>query len=87
MLNQQQLVWQCRRGVRELDVLLGRFLQMDSATGTSAYNQLDSQGKEAFERLLKVQDPIIMDWLFGKAESEDQGVADIIKRLQSLSGL
>lgn len=87
MLNQQQLVWQCRRGVRELDVLLGRFLQTDSTTGESPYSQLDQQGKEAFERLLTVQDPVIMDWLFDKYAAEDEGVSKIIKQLQILSGL
>ncbi len=80
MLNHQQLVWRCRRGVRELDVLLGRFLE-------SSYNELDVEGKEAFERLLEVQDPVIMDWLFGKYDSEDKGVAKIITQLQQLSGL
>jgi len=80
-MNQSQLVWRCRRGIRELDVLFGRFLESD-------YPNLSDQEQLAFERLLEVQDPIIMDWLFGKSSPEnDQELRELISRLQSLSGL
>ena len=80
MLNAQQLVWRCRRGIRELDVLLARFLE-------SEYPQLSARERLAFERLLEVQDPVIMDWLFGKASSDDHELMQIIGRLKSISGL
>lgn len=80
MLDPKQLVWRCRRGVRELDVILGRYLD-------SGYLQLDAKHQQAFERLLEVQDPIIMDWLFAKAEPEDFEIFKIIKDLRSLSKL
>lgn len=79
-LNRSQLVWRCRRGVRELDVLLTRFLETEHA-------HLNDQEHFAFERLLEVQDPIIMDWLFGKSTPEDAGVLNIINKLKVLSGL
>jgi len=37
--------------------------------------------------MLDVQDPIIMDWLFGKYDSEDVGIQAIIDKLKQLSGL
>lgn len=80
MLDPKQLVWRCRRGVRELDVLLDKYLK-------SKYLQLDTSEKQAFERFLDVQDPIIMDWLFGKSEPEDKGMYNIINQLKELSGL
>ena len=80
MLNERQLIWRCRRGVRELDVLFGRFLE-------SAYPDLDERQRAAFERLLEIQDPIIMDWLFGKAEADDIELAELISILRTLSGL
>ena len=80
MMNQSQLVWRCRRGVRELDVLFGRFLESD-------YPALSSDQQLVFQRLLDVQDPIIMDWLFGKYPPEDGEFVVLIKRLQVLSGL
>ncbi|MFT5136892.1 MAG: antitoxin CptB [Arenicella sp.] len=80
MMNAKQLVWRCRRGVRELDVLFGRFLETE-------YPQLDEAQRMAFERMLEVQDPIIMDWLFSKSQSEDPELDMLIQRLQLISGL
>ena len=80
MFNDSQLRWRCRRGVRELDVLLEKFLQNE-------YPSLDDPAKYAFQRMLEVQDPTLMDWLFGKSSSEDQEIQSIINRLQHLSGL
>lgn len=75
-LNKSQLVWRCRRGVRELDVLLGRFIETE-------YSQLNDEEKDAFEEFLEVQDPVIMDWLFGKYSPEDAGVLNIVNKLKS----
>ena len=80
MLNEQQLVWRCRRGIRELDVLLGRFLTAD-------YPNLDSAEQADFQRILEVQDPTIMDWLFGRYDSDDAGLQAMIEKLKLLSGL
>lgn len=80
MLNEKQLVWRCRRGIRELDVLFGRFLASD-------YSALNTAEQADFQRMLDVQDPIIMDWLFGKYDSEDVGIQAIIEKLKQLSGL
>lgn len=80
MLNEKQLVWRCRRGVRELDVLFTRFLASD-------YAQLSPVQQADFQRILEVQDPIIMDWLFGKYDSDDAGLQEIVEILKALSGL
>ena len=80
MLDENQLVWRCRRGVRELDVIFGRFLK-------DQYASLEQTQQIDFQRLLEIQDPTIMDWLFAKEEPEDQGLAEIIVRLRTLSGL
>ena len=80
MLDPKQLVWRCRRGVRELDVLLDKYL-------SSNYLELNNTEKQAFERLLEVQDPIIMDLLFGKSDPDDNGIFNIIKQLREISGL
>jgi antitoxin CptB len=80
MLNENQLVWRCRRGIRELDVLFDRFRK-------SEYPTLSDVEKANFQRLLEVQDPVIMDWLLGRYGSDDSGLADIVKKLKALSGL
>ena len=79
MLDSRQLVWRCRRGVRELDVLFTRFLE-------SEYPNLELEEQQSFQALLEVQDPTIMDWLFGKAEV-DQALQSIIYRLQNHAGI
>lgn len=76
----KHLIWRCRRGVRELDVLFGRFLE-------TVYPQLNDQEALDFERLLEVQDPILMDWLFGKSDCDDPALASLIARLHAISGL
>ena len=78
MLNERQLVWRCRRGVRELDVLFTEFLNREYAT-------LDQGTQAAFQQLLEVQDPTIMDWLFDRMEPSDAMLAGIIRRLQDFS--
>jgi antitoxin CptB len=80
MLNENQLVWRCRRGIRELDVLFDRFRK-------SEYPILSEVEKGNFQRLLEVQDPVIMDWLLGRYDSDDSGLADMVKKLKALSGL
>lgn len=79
-LNAQQLRWRCRRGVRELDVLFGRFLEHE-------HQGLDAQGVSAFERLLEVQDPVIMDWLFDRTKPTEPDLQALIDQLKKLSGL
>ena len=73
-------MWRCRRGVRELDVVFGRFLDQQ-------YPKLTSQEQRAFARLLEVQDPIILDWLFDRATPDDLELARIINQLKQSSGL
>ncbi|NNC99431.1 MAG: succinate dehydrogenase assembly factor 2 [Gammaproteobacteria bacterium] len=80
LLNAKQLVWRCRRGVRELDVLLGQFLETD-------YPSLPSQLQIAFQRLLELQDPLIMDWLFARSCPDDPDLLEIINRIRLNSGL
>ena len=77
---EQKLIWRCRRGVRELDVLLTRFLEQDYAGLTAAE-------RAGFDKFLEQQDPVIMDWLFGRSSAEQADVQAIVERLQNLSGL
>ncbi len=80
MLSDSQLHWRCRRGVRELDVLFTRYV-------STFYPDLDDAKKAAFQDLLEVQDPVIMDWLFGKYDPEDPSIKGLIDELKEISGL
>jgi succinate dehydrogenase flavin-adding protein (antitoxin of CptAB toxin-antitoxin module) len=61
-------------------VLFDRFLKSD-------YSSLSDAEQADFQRLLDEQDPIIMDWLLARYDSQDQGLANIIEKLKKLSGL
>ena len=66
--------------MRELDVIFGRFVEQK-------YAQLSVDQQATFERLLEVQDPQIMDWLFGRADPDEGDMKELIESLQSLSGI
>jgi len=55
-----RLRWRCRRGMRELDQLLGWYLE-------ERYPRADDMAKAAFSTLLEQQDPELWDWLMGRA--------------------
>ncbi|HEY2145829.1 MAG TPA: succinate dehydrogenase assembly factor 2 [Steroidobacteraceae bacterium] len=44
--------WRCRRGMKELDILLERFVN-------ERYLRVSAAEQAAFQRLLEVQDPLI----------------------------
>lgn len=54
-----RLRWSCRRGMLELDVLLGNFLE-------EAYLGLTDNEQEIFVRLLESNDQDLFMWLTGK---------------------
>jgi antitoxin CptB len=57
-----RLRWRCRRGMRELDQLLGWYLD-------TRYAQVDDATKQAFSTLLDQQDPELWNWLTGRVVS------------------
>lgn len=56
--NLPKLKWACRRGMLELDVLLGNFLN-------EAYPDLSLDNKKLFIQLLECEDPEIYAWIMG----------------------
>ncbi len=60
-----QLRWRCRRGTKELDRILGGYLE-------SEFSSSSPELQAAFVKLLEVQDPDVFDWLMGAAEPEAQ---------------
>jgi len=76
MLSESALRWQCRRGVRELDVLLTRYLE-------DRYRSAPAEEKSTFERLLTLSDPQLIDYLLNARPVED---ADLDALITSLRG-
>ena len=72
-----KLRWDCRRGMRELDELLLRYL-------AEHYPSSSDEHKQAFRQLLDLQDPELLRYLLGKLVSENEFVADVVARIRSL---
>jgi antitoxin CptB len=51
----RRLRWQCRRGLLELDILLGHFLE-------THYDQLSDEKKAEFTALLQCSDQELLYW-------------------------
>lgn len=69
-----RLRWRCRRGMRELDVVLQRYLEHCFITAPPAEQQ-------AFESLLEEQDPVLLAYLTGREHPQDPQQANVIARL------
>lgn len=72
----KRLRWRCRRGTRELDALLGGWLDEHVQAEDGA------QTLAAFDALLDEPDPLIWDWLMGyeRAPRPDwQEIVDAIR--------
>lgn len=68
--NISKLQWACRRGMLELDLILGKFLR-------ESYADLALEDKLHFVELLSCQDPHLFSWLLGSEQPEDANLAKI----------
>ncbi len=68
--------WRCRRGMRELELLLERFLDL-------AWDGLSGRELLALERLLELPDQLLQEYLYGRAHPSDREVAAIVARIRS----
>jgi len=71
-----RLRWRCRRGMRELDMIFDRFLSED-------YPGLDPAGRQAFGRLLEVNDPELYDWVLGRTVPVADDFLALVERLKA----
>lgn len=80
MSERSRLRWRCRRGMRELDLLLEQFLD-------NGYATLDEGGRDGFERLLGCQDDTLFGWFYQGEVPEDAELAALVERIRSDFGL
>jgi antitoxin CptB len=67
-LETRRLLWRCRRGMKELDILLERFAR-------ERYESAPEEQKQAFARLLELPDPDLADYFFGHATPDEPELA------------
>lgn len=73
-MQQSRITWQCRRGMRELDELLMRYVERRLG-GASA------DEKAAFEALLALPDPEIAAYLLRNLEPESAAIARVVRQI------
>lgn len=69
--ERNRLRWRCRRGMRELDALLMRYLDQRYAVAGAAE-------QSAFRRLVSLPDPEILALLTGRLRSDDEMVNRVV---------
>jgi antitoxin CptB len=67
--------WQCRRGMRELDELLGQFL-------VQRYVELDARDRLAFDTLLEYPDAVLLELLMGRMAPADGDLARLVRAIR-----
>jgi antitoxin CptB len=73
-----QLAWHCRRGMKELDLLLLGYL--DERWATAATDE-----RTAFEAFLELPDPVIAGYLLGGEQPTDEGTRGLVDALRRAS--
>jgi antitoxin CptB len=73
-VHQRRLLWHCRRGMKELDLLLTRYVR-------ERYMTAPAGQQAAFAALLALPDPEIADLLLGYGAPTDPELAAVIREL------
>ena len=75
MSQTSRLRWLCRRGMKELDLLLINYLD-------NIYPSADASDQQAFESLLEMADPDLYTLVTGKTQSDDAQVMRVVEVLR-----
>lgn len=70
-----RLAWRCRRGMKELDLVLRRYL-------LERWPQADADERAAFERILELPDPELAGCLMGRESLADPQMARVLAGLR-----
>ena len=73
----RRLRWRCRRGMRELDQLLERWLDR-------AWRDSPTAERALFLQLLDTEDDMLWSWFLGHAHPDDAGLDALVRRIRAL---
>ena len=74
----RRLLWRCRRGMKELDVLLERYVRSQVAVASA-------QDRATLDQLLELPDPVLADHLFGHTPVSDPRMASLVAAIRNCS--
>lgn len=69
-----RLRWQCRRGTKELDFLLNRYLE-------TGYLAADQGERELFVELLGMEEDVLVGVLVGDRKPETKELAGLVNKI------
>ena len=72
----RKLKWRCRRGMRELDQLLERWLD-------TQWRQSNADDRATFLRLLDSEDDRLWRWFLGHESAPDPELQALVERIRS----
>jgi len=73
----KRLRWRCRRGMRELDVLMLRYLD-------HGWPQASESERKVFLRLLDSEDDKLWQWFMGRERPADKELDELIQHITDL---
>ncbi len=75
MSELSELKWQCRRGVKELDLVLLNYLEQ-------YYLTADKKEQALFKQLLKLEDSVLFDFILGNSSADNHEQQNLIIKLR-----
>lgn len=79
MSEMARLRWLCRRGMKELDLLLKNYIE-------HSYQGAPAADQQAFKSILQLPDPELYDLILGRSENGNKDVVRVIKILRDSLG-
>jgi len=73
----RRLRWKCRRGMRELDQLLSRYLERD-------WRQSSDEQRGVFLQLLETEDDKLWHWVMGHESPTDAALDTLVQHIRTL---
>ena len=71
-----QLRWRCRRGMKELDQLLTRWLEQ-------RFSSASSDTRKQFAQFLELPDPVVAAYLLGREHPEDPEQRALVEQIRA----
>ena len=75
MSERDRIIWHCRRGLLELDLILERFVSLH-------FDRLNAGQTEVFKELLAYEDNDLLDMLMGRAEPLNTRLTSVLEMMR-----
>jgi len=77
-MHESRLRWLCRRGMKELDLAMTRYLDC-------YYAEADEADKKGFIALLEMPDPDLYALLLGRNSSSSQNTEKVVRSIREMT--